>query len=153
MKRSFSLVAIVSHCLLVSGCSSDRTPNETSEYCGKSFCIHGVSPGDVTATQPLPDVRLHVMETEVGQVRLLELNHPDIDDLTQTRIRELTHLRAWGLSPTPEPEVLIFVGAKWPHWLIVGIEGDESKRRELIGLLQDLRITAVADNLPEVLPE
>ena len=129
------------------GCT-DPPPQQVEEFCGTGFCITDVFSTAGETTRLNVDSQRHVIRRESGDVYILESNFPALDDVTRSPVTELCHLKAWYLSPTRIPEILILVGAEWPYWLVVGIDGDESKRQELVEFLKHLRITAPQNDWP-----
>lgn len=130
------------------GCRESTLAPNRSEFCGRSFCARGVLPETVQTTHPVVDVTGHIIARLDGDIYILEMNHPDVDELVRSPIPELCHLRAWRLSPTPTPQVLVLVGAWSPFWLIVSIDGDERQYKALVEFLRGLRIIANQDNWP-----
>ena len=116
--------------------------SKSNEFCGAGFCVSSVSSTSVKSTRLSVDAQRHVISRASGDVYMLEDNFPVLEGVTRSAVTELCHVRAWDLSPTRIPEILILVGGESPYWLVVGIEGDVSKRHELNEFLKNLRITA-----------
>ena len=130
------------------GCADSATQDKIEEFCGTGFCISGVSPTVGETVRLNVDTLRYVIKRESGDVYVLASNFPTLDDVTRSPVIELCHVKAWHLSPTRTPEILVLVGAEWPYWLVVSIEGDESKRRELVEFLGGIRITVPQNDWP-----
>jgi len=135
--------------MVLIACSPEEFGGSDVKYCGHSFCIAGVSEQAVTVTMPVIDVRRYEIRTPQGVLRLVESNFPDIDELEQETALDLPNLKAWHLSPTPRPLCLVFVGAKWPHWMLAWIDGENVERKDLVEYLRRVRITATASTSME----
>jgi hypothetical protein len=98
---------------------------------------------------PVVDVRRYEIRIPSGSLMLVESNFPDLGDATRSLATELPNLHAWHLSPASRPACLIFVGAKWPHWMIAWMEGDGEERADLVEYLRRVRITATSNTTME----
>jgi hypothetical protein len=145
--KALAIVGFVA--LAIAACSKGTSSRTDDEYCGHSFCIGSVAREAVTVTMPVVDVRRYQIQTPAGPLILVESNFPELGDAIQSPATELPNLRAWHLSPAAHPACLIFVGAKWPHWIIAWIEGEGAERADLVDYLRRVRITATSNTTME----
>lgn len=144
----FRYVAVIVLAVLTAACDVQRKPFAANSYafCGESFCLSDVIITSAQTTNPVGDYLQHTIDLPVGRINIYEDNFPDTRGLTREPIPELHHLMAWHLTPTDQPTVLILVGAKWPHYLLVNIERDDASIQDLLAFLQHLTLTAELGN-------
>lgn len=110
-------------------------------FCGVSFCLAGVEPEKVMKSTPVEDFNWYKIEMTIGILEIYEGNSPDIGELQRTPVRELKSVRAWSLSPSNNPAVLVEGRSGWPTQLVFYLSGDKVSTTDLVHILKGLTLS------------